>query len=64
MERTDEDYALRMHSNRIYYVRESLMRRATNVSDPYFRGKACLSWFAGILTLCVTLWHISAGISG
>ncbi|CAL8460644.1 g174 [Coccomyxa elongata] len=32
VERTDEDYVLRMHSNRIYYVRESLMRRATNVS--------------------------------
>lgn len=34
VERTDEDYVLRMHSNRIYYVRESLMRRATNVSQP------------------------------
>ena len=31
VERSDEDYVLRLHKNRIYYVRESLMRRATNV---------------------------------
>lgn len=32
VERTDEDYVFRLHKNRVYYVRESLMRRATNVS--------------------------------
>lgn len=32
VERTDEDYVLRLHKNRVFYVRESLMRRATNVS--------------------------------
>jgi 60S ribosome subunit biogenesis protein NIP7 len=31
IERPDEPYCLRLHKNRIYYVRESLMRRATNV---------------------------------
>ena len=32
IDRSDEPYCLRLHSNRVYYVRESLMRRATNVS--------------------------------
>ena len=32
VERSDEDYVLRLHKNRIYYVREALMRRSTNVS--------------------------------
>lgn len=31
IDRPDEPYCLRLHSNRVYYVRESLMRRATNV---------------------------------
>ena len=31
VERSDEDYVLRLNRNRVYYVRESLMRRATNV---------------------------------
>ena len=31
VERSDEDYVLRLHKNRIYYVREALMRRSTNV---------------------------------
>ncbi|DBA68199.1 hypothetical protein WJX82_000202 [Trebouxia sp. C0006] len=31
IDRSDEPYCLRLHSNRVYYVRESLMRRATNV---------------------------------
>ncbi len=30
VERSDEDYVLRLNRNRVYYVRESLMRRATN----------------------------------
>eukprot|EP00884_Botryococcus_braunii_P000546 jgi/Botrbrau1/10492/Bobra.0133s0095.1 len=32
VERPDEDHVLRLHKNRVYYVRESLMRKATNVS--------------------------------
>ena len=32
VERTDEDYVFRLHKNRVFYVRETLMRRATNVS--------------------------------
>ena len=31
VERQDEPYCFRLHKNRVYYVRESLMRRATNV---------------------------------
>jgi hypothetical protein len=32
VERTDEGHVFRLHKNRIFYVRESLLRRATNVS--------------------------------
>jgi len=32
VERTDEDHVFRLHKNRIFYVRESLLRRATNVA--------------------------------
>ena len=32
IDRTDEPHCLRLHKNRVFYVRESLMRRATNVS--------------------------------
>ncbi len=39
VERSDEDYVLRLNRNRVYYVRESLMRRATNVRP--------ISWAAG-----------------
>ena len=38
VERSDEDYVLRLHKNRIYYVRESLMRRATNVCTGHSFG--------------------------
>lgn len=38
IDRSDEPYCLRLHSNRVYYVRESLMRRATNV-----RSNCCTS---------------------
>lgn len=31
IDRPDEPYCLRLHNSRVYYVRESLMRRATNV---------------------------------
>jgi len=32
IERSDEPYCLRLHKNRVYYVREALMKRATNVA--------------------------------
>ena len=35
VERRDEPHCFRLHSNRVYYVRESLMRRATNVGHDY-----------------------------
>ena len=40
IDRPDEPYCLRLHSNRVYNVRESLMRRATNVS-PHNMLKWC-----------------------
>lgn len=39
VERPDEDHVFRLHKNRLYYVRESLMRKATNVR----RSPACSS---------------------
>ena len=44
VERSDEDYVLRLNRNRVYYVRESLMRRATNVRP--FPGPTVL-WQTG-----------------
>ena len=41
VERSDEDYVLRLNRNRVYYVRESLMRRATNVRRPCLAGPGC-----------------------
>ena len=32
VDRADEDHVFRLHKNRVFYVRESVMRRATNVS--------------------------------
>lgn len=34
VEREDEKYCFRLHRNRVYYVREELVRRATNVRGP------------------------------
>ena len=31
VEREDEAYCFRLHKNRVYYVREQLMKKATNV---------------------------------
>ena len=43
VERSDEDYVLRLNRNRVYYVRESLMRRATNVRRPCLAGPVLCS---------------------
>lgn len=32
MERPEGHYCLRLHKNRVYYVSEALMKKATNVS--------------------------------
>jgi hypothetical protein len=32
-EREDESYCFRLHKNRVFYVSERLMKRATNVRD-------------------------------
>ncbi len=34
VERIDEPYVFRLHKNKIFYVREALMKRATNVRAP------------------------------
>jgi 60S ribosome subunit biogenesis protein NIP7 len=31
VEREDEKYCFRLHKNRVYYVREALVKKATNV---------------------------------
>ena len=33
VERPDEEHVLRLHRNRVYYVRADLMRKATNVRE-------------------------------
>lgn len=32
IDRPDEPYCFRLHKNRVYYTREALMKKATNVS--------------------------------
>ena len=34
VEREDEKYCFRLHRNRVYYVREELVHKATNVRPP------------------------------
>lgn len=41
IERPDGRYCLRLHKNRVYYVSETLMKKATNVRRP-LRSKCCL----------------------
>lgn len=31
IDRQDEPYCFRLHKNRVYYVKESIMKKATNV---------------------------------
>lgn len=38
IDRPDEPYCFRLQKNRIYYVREALMKKATNVSEGYLGG--------------------------
>ena len=40
VERPDEEHVLRLHRNRVYYVRADLMRKATNVRGRVGRGEA------------------------
>lgn len=70
VERSDEDYVLRLHKNRIYYVRESLMRRATNVSTRHSKALAAHSDSSALIlqpchTHClVTYRSLAAGVKG
>ena len=49
VERSDEDYVLRLNRNRVYYVRESLMRRATNVRRPCLAGPGCAVFWCSMV---------------
>ena len=70
VERSDEDYVLRLHKNRIYYVRESLMRRATNVSTRHSKALAAHNDSSTLIlqpyhTHClVTFCSLAAGVKG
>jgi hypothetical protein len=33
IDRQDEPYCFRLHKNRVYYVKESIMKKATNVGS-------------------------------
>ena len=64
IDRTDEPHCLRLHKNRVFYVRESLMRRATNVRcalkglgtalDPVSRREA------HAMPMNTLMWHPAA----
>lgn len=41
----EQPYCLRLQKNRVFYVREDMMRRATNVS--WLCGARALHWFSG-----------------
>lgn len=53
VERSDEPYCFRLQRNRVFYVREDVMRRATNVSEGEGdgAGQACV---AGPLPTCMS----------
>ncbi len=41
IDRQDEPYCFRLHKNRVYYVKESIMKKATNVRRQCRRAAAC-----------------------
>lgn len=41
VDRPDEPYCFRLQKNRVYYVRESLMKKATNVSGIVLLNSTC-----------------------
>ena len=47
VERGDQPYCLRLQRNRVFYVREDIMRRATNVCG-LLAGRACNLLLASI----------------
>ena len=69
MERPDGHYCLRLHKNRVYYVSEALMKKATNVSEAHGQagsdydgcsGCGCSSKLAALLApLKACSWHQS-----
>jgi len=44
IDRPDEPYCLRLQKNKVFYVREDLMRRATNVSYTLLDCSGWLLW--------------------
>eukprot|EP01135_Chromosphaera_perkinsii_P010823 Nk52_evm18s2241 gene=Nk52_evmTU18s2241 len=41
IERSDGEYCFRLHKDRVYYVREDIMRKATNVARENLHGLGC-----------------------
>ena len=64
VERSDEDYVLRLHKNRIYYVREALMRRATNVSSSLPLGFPHLAGATALVLFSARAVPLIAGVPG
>lgn len=55
VDRGDEPYCFRLHKNRVFYVRESVMRRATNVSDgALWAPQAARGLHMHVLITCMT----------
>jgi hypothetical protein len=54
MERPEGHYCLRLHKNRVYYVSEALMKKATNVSSSSGAGH--------LLLLSVVLYRLSVAL--
>eukprot|EP00898_Chlorokybus_atmophyticus_P001211 jgi/Chlat1/2090/Chrsp17S02832 len=57
VERKDEPHCLRLHKQRVYYVKESLMRRATNVArDHLVALGTCIGKFTKSGKFRLTVW--------
>ncbi len=44
IDRQDEAYCFRLHKNRVFYVRESIMKKATNVRGQCRAYAAATNW--------------------
>ena len=53
VEREDERYCFRLHKNRVYYVRETLVKKSTNVRSFWYCAAACAP----------ARWNVSKAVS-
>jgi hypothetical protein len=65
IERPDGRYCLRLHKNKVYYVSEALMKKATNVSSSRYlvatKSMCCSSRWWVARERHVWQWHSAAG---